>query len=170
MTVQVVPISVSDIGVIRANETVSVQAIGHLWLVWAEIAIDHEHAAKRARTEAAKLRPEGSSEFSEALMRELRASMVAVSAASHAIDAFYGAVKIDNMWKQNRTARRAVILETLKLGFNVGKVAQRWHGEFRWLFNLRDGVVHPEEKWLTLQPHPVGGNMAPVHSCTPSSR
>ena len=146
-------------------------AMTHLWLVWAEIAIDHERAARAAREQAVALRPQGSPEFSEALSRELRASMVAVSAAAHALDAFYGAVKryvqlpatTVEAWERNRTARRSRILETLKLGFAVGRAAQRWHAEFRWLFGLRDGVVHAEERWQSLRPHPVGGKMTPEH-------
>ena len=66
-------------------------------------------------------------------------------------------------WERNRTARRTRILQTLKLGFAVGKVAERWDEEFRWLFDLRDGVVHARKGWQALRPHPVGGSMAPDH-------
>ena len=65
-----------------------VVAMTHLWIAWAEVAIDRERAARLARGEAVALRPDGGPEFSAALTREFHASMVAVSAAAHTVDAF----------------------------------------------------------------------------------
>ena len=147
----------------------------HLWPRWSRIAVEQEKATRQARREAeddyaAYHKGEGSGP-AEALGRELDAAMQAVSAAGHALDCFYGAVKgygvvpaeTERAWSRGRTKRPNQILETLKLGFGVGKVAQRWNDDLAWLFGLRDGAVHYEEALKEPQLHPIGYHMAPEH-------
>lgn len=89
--------------------------------------------------------------------------MVTISAASHAIDALYGAVRelIDlppgtvERWKANRSARPGQILETLKCGCSLGKYGAKWGTEFGWLFRLRDSAVHHEAEARPAVPHPA---------------
>ncbi len=81
--------------------------------------------------------------------------MVAVSAAAHAIDGFYGDVDehipvsdaLRATWKKNDTPRPSRILETLRAGFRVGNRTNEWPREFRWLAGLRDAAVHHGPKF-----------------------
>ena len=86
----------------------------HTWLTWDAIAIEHEHEAYEARQ--AQLESAGEQpQFGEALAREMKASLIAVSAAAHALDALYGEVKpsipIDaalvETWRKNDLPRRS---------------------------------------------------------------
>lgn len=93
----------------------------------------------------------------------MEASMIAVSGSAHAIDALYGTIReqiavppeLSESWERNRTARRDRILETLKLGFDLGNVTG-WVAEFEWLFGLRDAAVHHEAEFGESVPHPSG--------------
>jgi hypothetical protein len=143
----------------------------HTWLTWAAIAIEHEHEAYEARQ--AQLESSGEQpQFGEALAREMKASLVAMSAAAHALDALYGEVKpsipIDpalvETWRKNDLAREKWILETLKHGFNVGRYATAWATELVWLFDLRDAAVHPLDEFKPPILHPPSGtNVASVY-------
>jgi hypothetical protein len=91
----------------------------HLWLLWAEIAIDQEALARQARARALALTPTGEG-FGLELSAETRASLVAVTACSFALDALYGVVT--EYVPASRARKRPFrILETLKRGFNVGR-------------------------------------------------
>src|SRR5215212_1292475 len=111
-----------------------------LWPEWAHIAIEQVRIAASVRTSLA------STTSSEALVQELRSSMIAISASSHALDALYGAVISDgsimtkppSSSKKNgtRPPRHAQIAETLKLAFHLGKLGHKWVSDFEWLFAL----------------------------------
>lgn len=119
-----------------------------LWPRWTEIAFDHELDASDARARAEH-------------GNELRASLIAVSASAHALDALYGIIKA-----QLKTAgavvprpdsRHSAVREALKLGFRFRGNPSRLDIEFEWLFDLRDSAVHYEENPGEPQPHPSGG-------------
>jgi hypothetical protein len=99
---------------------------------------------------------------------EMFASLVAIGAAAYAIDGFYGSVrplvsppaataKRPSRWRRaigvllrsesrrSRPKRSRQIVETLKLGFNIGGEWQRWLTDIDRLFDLRDDAVHHEE-------------------------
>jgi hypothetical protein len=125
------------------------------WLNWTAIAIEHEHEAhesRQAEVESGGDQPA----FGDALLRETKASLIAVSATAHALDALYGAVKpsipiaraLTDTWKANELPREKWILETLKHGFNVGPYTAHWAIELVWLFDLRDAAVHPRRSSL----------------------
>jgi hypothetical protein len=151
------------------------------WLNWTQIAIEHEHEAHEAR-QAEIQSGGGQPDFGDAMFRETKASLIAVSAAAHALDALYGAVKpsipiaraLTDTWKANKLPREKWILETLRHGFNVGPHTAHWATELDWLFDLRDAAVHPMEKFTPPMPHPTGGtNVALVHAtytCEASTR
>ncbi len=115
--------------------------------------------------------PQEGQKFAEALGRETRSSMIAVSAAAHAIDAFYGATKryipipkaTLDAWLAGRTRRRSQILETLKLGFTLRSKGNSWCIEFSWLFDARDAAVHFEEQAQDFVPHPTGTSTTKEH-------
>ncbi len=139
----------------------------HMATHWAQIAIAHAHAARRARQALADAQHRGSPlEF--ALATEMHASLIAISAAAHALDALFAELKplvvtadIASSWKKNGTKRRGQIRETFKHGFRI--VGEQWGGDFDWLFDLRTDAVHPG--FAAGDPnagsHPLGVGAAP---------
>jgi hypothetical protein len=140
-----------------------------------EIAIEHELETRNIRAEAEQMKKERR-DFAEAMNREIKAAMIAVAAAAHALDALYGALKdlIPNRPTfPPRATRNRMILETLKRGFDVGKLQKGWVGEFRWLFRARDAALHFRGIFGATVPHPLGTNTAPeavLYSCESATR
>lgn len=152
--------------------TVSVRIGSHLWPRWTRIAIQHECWAQKARSNAEAANEDRGSNFSAALSDELDAAMESISAAAHALDTYYGAVKRHIVvppatwaaWQRNGTARRKRVLETLKLGFTItGPTAEEWAQDFRWLYRLRGDAVHYVEGSKEVTLHPLGCYTAPEH-------
>jgi hypothetical protein len=129
-----------------------------LWVYWAEIAVDHARKARKARTTDAKI-----DEISAKIARlpdvkevpdepeavgtaETKHAMIAISAAAHAIDGFYGSVKSLVEPPSSHAKRSRQILETLKLGFEIGADWSNWMTELDWLFATRDEAVHSSEE------------------------
>jgi hypothetical protein len=147
---------------------VQVRIKSHFWIDWAEIAIQNEAAARGAREEIAPEDP------SKGLQAEKHAGMIAVSASAHALDALYGELRdrvplpdwLRAAWAKKKaetgrgSPRHSVIVETLKLGFTLGKAAADWPARFEWLFDLRDAAVHFEEDFHEPVPHPLGTSTA----------
>ncbi len=114
---------------------------------WAQIAVSNAHAARRARQGLADAQRRGSPlEF--ALAAELHASLIAISAAAHAVEALFAELKplvvtadAAKRWKQNGTKRRGQIRETLRQGFRL--VGEHWGRDFDWLFDLRNAALDP---------------------------
>jgi hypothetical protein len=120
----------------------------HGWIVWAQIAIDHEKDARRARE---------TGETTEHLP-----GLVAIAAAAFALDALYGAAKdlipipeadgvhepddcdeLDNNRKRKRARR---VAECLRRGVSPGKLGESWPKRIRELYSTRDAAVHFGEK------------------------
>jgi len=161
--------------VTAAAMAASVRSSSLLWISWSKIAISHLHAAQHHRALSLKTRREKrdpSHLFAEALGDETRAAMVAVSAAAHAIDAFYGACKpfitllpgTEQQWITDGTERQSRIFETLRAGFAIDGKTNSWPAEFRWLFEIRDAAVQFEEKVLELVDHPTGTETSIDHA------
>lgn len=105
------------------------------WFYWLTIA-------RRQAVEAERLASElGQPDRSGQIM----ASLVAVTAAAHAIDSLYGAVSKLIPRTRTTAARHRQILEALKLGFSLGRRQHEWAPELAWLFALRDKAVHHAE-------------------------
>jgi hypothetical protein len=138
------------------SETGSVRSSVPIWFYWAKIA--QLQAAMASELQQS----DGTVDFASASIAgeirpkppavepgdwdELLAGLVAVVAAAHAIDGFYGVVSRIIALRFNRAARRRRIIETLKHGFRVGAAAQQhWLPEFDWLFSARDDAVHHQE-------------------------
>ncbi len=147
---------------------VSLKIKAHFWIDWAEIAIENEAVARSARDQLYAEDP------SEGLRAEKHAGMISVSASAHALDALYGELGdiiplpawLTQAWATKKAkmgkgpARHARIVETLKLGFALGKAAAYWPPRFEELFERRDAAVHFKEDFHTPVPHPVGTNTA----------
>lgn len=132
-----------------------------LWLIWARLADSHAAQAETARPSdrvvdatSLALQTPGSkvSDFlSEAETPELagrdelEASLVAVIAAALAIDGLYGATKPFVNSPSSKARRERQIIETLKLGFAIGRESHRWLPGLTWLFKSRDIAVHHQE-------------------------
>jgi len=78
-------------------------------------------------------------------VKSMRCALVSVAAAAHAIDGLYGSTKPLIRPPKSGAARHRQILETLKLGFVVGKLATQWADDLEWLFDTRDAIVHHAE-------------------------
>jgi len=139
------------------------KAATHLWIKWLEIAYEHQQEALQARERSLQTAETGA-EFSAALGDEMRASMVAITAAANAVDALYGEIKplvpvpeeVRAAWKANRAPRHARIRETLKEGCALGRLNAEWSSRFKHLYRLRDPVVHHEIRSLPTVRHPNG--------------
>jgi hypothetical protein len=146
--------------VVEAAASLSVLVKTHLWVWWADIAIDQRNLARVGREELLKRTREGSDLD---LSLESRPALIAVAGASHAIDAFYGEARelipipkaLSDAWRRKRTGRPERIRETLKLGFGVGKHGAQWKIDFDWLFDLRDAAVHHSSQATPTVPHPA---------------
>jgi hypothetical protein len=150
--------------VVVSAGTASILITSNLWYSWMKVAIEHMQTARAARTAAAAPGIPGN-EFSTWMSREFQASLVAVSASAHALDALYGSTVIPqavrDMWKGKGTKRQGKIREALKQVFDTGQVNAKWVADFDWLFDLRDAALHAEEKPQPPVPHPLGTNTAP---------
>jgi hypothetical protein len=134
----------------------------HLWLTWLRIAIEQAKKAHRAREQIMSRGGQGA--IGSWMEQEFEASVVAVAASAHALDALYGSLVIPQSvrdhWKQKGTKRHGKLREALKQVFDTGPVNQKWVGEFDWLFKLRDAALHAEEAPKKPVLHPMGTNTA----------
>ena len=114
-----------------------------LWLNWAWIALDHRDEARVARE--ADGQPTNNP--------ELQASMIAIVAASFAIDGF--ATSISELGLEpvlagvTKPPRATVIWEILRTNFDVNTKTQTWPPALKTLWRLRSsnpggGLVHPK--------------------------
>jgi hypothetical protein len=150
------------VGIVTVS-TPSILITTCLWPTWMRIAIDRARVASHARTEAAKDRPHN--ETAEWMRIEFEASVVAVAASAHALDALYGTTVIPPAvrahWNEKGTRRHSKIREALKQVFVTGVVNSEWATELKWLFGLRDAAAHATERPKPPVPHPLGTNTAP---------
>lgn len=157
-------VSVRDDDVARGDDSqFKVLITVHLWSTWLEVAVEQAEEARRARDEMTRLRSEGK-EFAVQLGSEFRASVVAVAASAHALDALYGSTVIPRSARGHGQNRPGRIREALKRVFNTGRVNTPWVAQFDWLFDLRNPVIHAEEQPAEPVPHPAAGNTAPEHA------
>jgi hypothetical protein len=139
-----------------------------LWIVWVEIATEHERAAREARA-ALALTDAGQPLH---LRRELAPAMIAITAAAFAVDGIASELEelvvpaeTRALWRKNHLRRRSRILETLKGGCEHGGLkSEQWNRELAWLFDeLRNPAVHHRARFEETVPHPLGVNTAPVY-------
>lgn len=146
---------------------VSISVSANLWLAWLNIAIERATEARRIRTEMLLLRDQGG-EIAGLIGDEFQASIVAVAASAHALDALYGSVVIPqnvrDQWRTSGKGKRVGhIQEALKAVFELGAVSKGWVPDFEWLFGLRDAAAHALEVAEPVVPHPAGVSTAPVY-------
>jgi DNA-directed RNA polymerase subunit RPC12/RpoP len=119
----------------------------HLWLTWLRIAIEQAKKAHRAREQIMSRGGQGA--IGSWMEQEFEASVVAVAASAHALDALYGSLVIPQSvrdhWKQKGTKRHGKLREALKQVFDTGPVNQKWVGEFDWLFSYETPHCMPRK-------------------------
>ena len=145
------------------SASVAVQMQTHMLLHWSDIAIEQERLAWAARRklelQVAEAKATGKG---LELGREFQPSLIAIAAASHALDALYGELRdlalppeLAAKWKANPRlgpSRPRKLHETLKHGFRIS--ADQWETRLDRLFELRDGAVHPKSLSQNSEPHP----------------
>lgn len=127
-----------------------------MWPQWLAEAVE---AAVLARELSAQIPPavaKGDDQRVDILLvRELRASMRAMTAAAFALDAFYASVKArspqhphQEEWVSNGTTRPAQIFETLRYHLKIKNAgAKEIRRRIRELFKFRGWAVHPGSRF-----------------------
>ena len=155
-------IAVPSIGPEEALGSPTFRMSTPFWLYWSEIAIESEHSACLHRMAADAENP------GKAMIEETKASMVALTACAHALDAFClkfadGVVPPDQLetWKKRKGGKRSnQVLKTLGYGFEVE--TDEWRDWIVWLYEKRrNPALHYSEKTKEVVEHPLGTHTAP---------
>jgi hypothetical protein len=144
----------------------------HMWITWAELAVEHEQEALTARQAMLDLQAKGG-DFAAELGRETGESLLAICSAAFAMDALVGVwarLVMDPQtvakWESssgsinmgNRTE------QVLRRSCKDAKAAMDLTNRWRVVFGQRGGAVHFSETPGPTVPHPAGiGNVAEVH-------
>jgi hypothetical protein len=142
-----------------------------LWLHWMRIAKSTAKQARRAAGTAPEAPAIGallSADDEEVghVNHEMYPAMVAITATAFALDGMYDQVRdfAHTPFKAG-VPRQRQILETLKVGFSIGKVSHAWLPRFDWLFGLRDRAAHHDHQARPTVQHPSGwGNLPAEYS------
>jgi hypothetical protein len=137
---------------------VSIAMRTRMMLHWAQIAVEQEHLARRARRE---LERQHAADESPSLRKELRPAMIAVAASAHALDALYaelaelvGPETLATWETSRRGGRWAEIAAILELSFVVD--VDPWRPRLKTLFvERRNPVVHPKANLKPVVKHPA---------------
>jgi hypothetical protein len=130
-----------------------------LWFIWLEVAVEQAISARRIRANMIQMQAEGKP-IADLLNPEFEASVVAIAACAHSLDALYGSQVIPATARNQGQNRPGKIREALKRTFNTGPVNTPWVPEFTRLFDLRDAAVHAGESPSVPELHPVAGYTA----------
>ena len=114
----------------------------HGWIVWGQIAIDHEREARKARR-------------SDPVYEHLP-GLVAIAGAAFALDALYGVARglipvdeVDRAEDRGDEAggkRARHVADRLRRGVSPGKLVETWPARIRDLYKTRDEAVHYSER------------------------
>ncbi|WP_143091546.1 hypothetical protein [Lentzea albida] len=123
-----------------------------MWARWLEVAVEHELLAREAFPELlAKAK-------SDAILREFRASLVAVTSSAYTVEAFFGDIKYLLPAPTTKPNKRHLMLSSaFKLAFGMSDSEHsRLQHDLAWLFELRDQAAHPYTESEPAQEHPAG--------------
>jgi hypothetical protein len=117
-----------DVRLGRRSPGLAVQMHQIMWARWIEVAVEHELEARRAYLDI------GAKPESDAILREFRASLVAVTAAAHTIEAVFGDIKYLIPPQSRRDKRHQELRHGFRVAFGVsGATDEQLSEEFRWL-------------------------------------
>lgn len=95
----------------------------------------------------------------------VRASLVAVTAAAHTIEALYGDIKYLIPIQPRRDKRHQQLRHAFRVSFGIADVLdQGFAGELAWLFKRRDSAAHPHTEAALTERHPAGINTGAENS------
>lgn len=150
----------------------SVRVTVHMWITWAELAIEHAQAALAARRNMLDLNNKNQN-FAGEMGRETAESLLAICSAAFAMDALVGAwarLVMDPQIVAKREAPGARINmssqteQVLRRACKDSKTALYLTARWRTVFGQRGGAVHFSEVSGPTVPHPSGiTNAAQVH-------
>jgi hypothetical protein len=124
-----------------------------MWARWAEVAVEHELDARGAFAAIVANPEEGS------LLKDFRASLVAITGAAYAIEAVYGDIKYLIPEQPRRDSRELNLWHAFNQAFGIpASASHRLLPDIRWLFALRDHAAHPYTEAEPPQEHPAGVN------------
>ena len=124
-----------------------------MWARWAEVAVEHELEAREAFDQIVNRA------HSDPLLREFRASLVAVTAAAHTVEALLGDIKYLIPVQARRNSRALVLWHAFRQAFGIpDDVGERFKADLGWLFDLRGQAAHPYTESEAPQRHPAGIN------------
>ena len=148
-----------DVRIGKRSPGLAVRMHQIMWARWIEVAVEHELEARRAYLDIVA-KPE-----SDAILREFRASLVAVTAAAHTIEAVFGDIKYLIPPQPRRDKRHQELRHGFRVAFGVsGAPDERLAEELKWLFTLRDSAAHPYTESEPPARHPAGINTGVEHS------
>jgi hypothetical protein len=143
------------------------------WHHWLEMALDNVCVAmaSAAEADAAIDRGADGDDAADAVVREMRASMAAISFAAFALEAFYAAVverspappELVERWQAKSASRHRRLFESLSVSFIYpNDHAREYRQILRSVFGLRDQLVHPNASFHPAAWHPRFGRGADV--------
>jgi hypothetical protein len=102
----------ADIALGKRSPSTGVAVRQTMWLCWLEIAVENEMVARRCFQELLRTQASGP------LRREFHASLVAVTASAHAIEAVFGEVKY-LISPQPRPKRHSTLRDAFRVCFDI---------------------------------------------------
>jgi hypothetical protein len=137
----------------RRAASMSIRMRQIMWARWAEVAVEHELDAREAFA-GIVVNPESGS-----ILKDFRASLVAITGAAYAIEAMYGDIKYLIPEQPRRDSRALTLWRAFKQGFGIPEsTSHRLLADLKWLFELRHHAAHPYTEAEPPQQHPAGVN------------
>ncbi len=144
----------------------------HMWITWAELAVEHEREALTARQAMLDLQAKGGN-FAVELGRETGESLLAICSAAFAMVALVGVwarlvMDPQTVAKWESPAERINMVgrteQVLRRSCKDAETAIDLTNRWSVVFGQRGGAVHFSETPGPAVPHPAGiGNVAEVH-------
>jgi hypothetical protein len=148
-----------DIALGKRSPSTGVAVRQTMWLQWLEIAVRNEMVARRGFQELI------TNQASDPLGREFRASLIAVTASSNAIEAIFGEVKYLIPPQPRRDKRHNQLRHAFRISFGIAAPDDaKLYDQLATLFSLRDSAVHPYTELVPTEQHPAGINTGVEHS------
>jgi hypothetical protein len=149
----------ADIDLGKRSPSTGVAVQQTMWLHWLEIAVENELVARQCFQELI------AHQTSDPLGREFRASLIAVAASAHTIEAIFGEIKYLIPPQPKRDNRHSQLRHAFRISFGIiDPEDAKLGGELAWLFANRDSAVHPYTELVPTKQHPIGTNTGVEHS------
>jgi hypothetical protein len=149
----------ADIALGKRSPSTGVAVRQTMWLHWLKIAVENEMVARRCFKELI------AHPASDPLGCEFRASVVAVAASAHTIEALFGEIKYLIPPQPRRDKRHSQLRHAFRTSLGISDPEDaKLADELAWLFSSRDSAIHPYTELLPTEQHPSGINAGVEHS------